>query len=277
MHSDYIKKSIPAGISKSNREKLTILHRGANGPFTIHEASILLDMNPTRTRRFLAYLASRGWLSRVRQGLYVTVPLEATYPNEWREDPWIIATKAFEPCYIGGWSACEHWGFTEQIFRTVAVFTAYNARSRDYVIQETPFRLKTLPREKLFIGTLNVWRHETKVQVSDPSRTLVDILSFPEIGGGMRHIAKVVASYFEGEHRDDKLLLEYASYLGNRTIFKRLGYLIETLRLESPELLAECFKNVSSGNTFLDPSVHAKGHLIRRWNLWINVQIDREA
>ena len=156
MHSDYIKKSIPAGISKSNREKLTILHRGANGPFTIHEASILLDMNPTRTRRFLAYLASRGWLSRVRQGLYVTVPLEATYPNEWREDSWIIATKAFEPCYIGGWSACEHWGFTEQIFRTVAVFTAYNARSRDYVIQETPFRLKTLPREKIFIGTLIV-------------------------------------------------------------------------------------------------------------------------
>jgi len=103
----------------------------------------------------------------------------------------------------------------------------------------------------------------------------VDILSFPELGGGMRHIAEVVASFFEGEHRDDEQLLEYANLLGNRTIFKRLGYLLETLRLEAPELLAACLKNVSSGYTFLDPSVRAKGYLIRRWNLWINVQIDR--
>jgi predicted transcriptional regulator of viral defense system len=277
MRKNYTNENIPAGISISNRKKLTVLHRGTKGPFTIKEASDLLNMNHTQTRRFLAYLASRGWLSRIRHGLYITVPLEAINPREWQEDPWVVATKVFTPCYIGGWSACEHWGLTDQIFRTIAVFTAYNARHRNPIIQGTPFRLKILPREKLLFGTRNVWRRESKVQVADPSRTLADILSYPEIGGGIRHVANIFTSYFEGEHRDDEMLLNYALKLGNRTIFKRMGFLLEILNLESPELHDACLKNISSGYTFLDPSVRAKGHLVRRWNLWINVHIAREA
>ena len=32
------------------------------------------------------------------------------------EDPLVIAEKLFSPCYVGGWSAAEYWGITEQIF-----------------------------------------------------------------------------------------------------------------------------------------------------------------
>ena len=36
-----------------------------NGPFSVQEASEALSFPTTRTQRFLAYLAERGWLARV--------------------------------------------------------------------------------------------------------------------------------------------------------------------------------------------------------------------
>ena len=61
---------------------------------------------------------------RVCRGLYAPIPLDAISPSEWREDPWVIAVKLFGPdYYIGGWTACEHWSFTEQIFMDTVVVT----------------------------------------------------------------------------------------------------------------------------------------------------------
>ena len=45
--------------------------------------------------------------------------------------------------------------------------------------------------------------------VSDPSRTIVDVLDDPSLGGGIRNVADVLREYFQGEHRDDELLVEY--------------------------------------------------------------------
>jgi hypothetical protein len=45
------------------------------------------------------------------------------------------------PCYIGGWSACAHWGLTEQVFRTLLVVTARRVRHRDVEIQGLPLHL----------------------------------------------------------------------------------------------------------------------------------------
>jgi len=60
-------------------------------------------------------------LSRIRRGLYVAVPLDARRSGEWVEDAWVVADRVFSPCYIGGWSACEYWDLTDQVFRTILV------------------------------------------------------------------------------------------------------------------------------------------------------------
>jgi predicted transcriptional regulator of viral defense system len=101
------------GIDQGNRDLLERLHRGLKGPFTPAEAAKILKLDLRRTWRFLSYLSSRGWLSRVRSGLYSTVPLSGRIrPSEWREDPWVVARSVFSPCYVGGFSACEHWSLT---------------------------------------------------------------------------------------------------------------------------------------------------------------------
>lgn len=272
MRVHYNNPTQPGGISCKNRELLTTLARSVRGPFTVQEGKQLLRFTDRRTRRFLAYLVARGWLARVRTGVYVVSPMDITNPNEWREDPWIVATKSLAPCYIGGWSACEHWGLTEQIFREIVVFTTRRVRNRVLSIQETTFRIRHIPPAKLF-GTRVVWRKQIRVAISDPSRTLADILDDPSLGGGMKHVAGMVAAYFRGASRDDKTLMQYIAKLGNRTIHKRLGYLVEALSLNAKSIADYCRSKMSSGITFLDPSTGKRGHILRRWNLLINIDI----
>jgi predicted transcriptional regulator of viral defense system len=207
--------------------------------------------------------------------MYAPVPLEATDPGEWRADPWLVAARVFEPCYIGGWSACEHWGLTEQLFRELLVVTAQPQRTSLVRLQGTDFHVVVRQPEALF-GTRPAWRGRARVNVSDPSRTVVDILDDPPIGGGIRHVADVLAEYFGSEHRNDDQLVEYTARLGNRTVFKRLGYLLEALKIDAPELIAACLERKSAGISDLDPSIDAKGKIRKRWNLRVNARIHAE-
>ena len=260
------------GISEKNRKILTTLHRGTSGPFTPREAAVVLNLDISRVQRFLAYLANAGWLTRIRRGLYTTVSLDVIEPAVWQEDPWIIAAKVFSPFYIGGWSACEYWGLTDQVFKEIVVISSRTIRLRRTEIQGVPFYIKTVGRDKIF-GTETVWRGQTRASVSDPARTIVDILDDPKIGAGIRHITDIIKAYRMHERRDDSLLLEYAHKLGNRTIFKRLGYLLEVMKMDDAALIGECHKAISAGTSLLDPSAPRKGRFVRKWNLRINVAL----
>jgi predicted transcriptional regulator of viral defense system len=262
----------PEGINRENRARLERLHRELPTAFDVADAAAVLDLDAEHTRRLLRYLARRGWLSRIRRGLYVAVPLDTRRPGEWVEDPWVVAERVFSPCYVGGWSACEHWDLTEQVFRTVLVVTAKKVRDREPVIQGTPYRVTVRTKDKLF-GTEPVWRDQVRVQISDPTRTTVDILDDPTLGGGMRTVADVVYEYFASAHRNDALLVEYGDQLGNRAVFKRLGFLMEHLGVDSPELIHACLERRSTGFASLDPSVDARGRIVRRWGVRVNVTL----
>ena len=68
--------TVPSGgLEGPNRALLGQLHRGTSGPFKVAEAAEVLKLPRERARRLLAYLAGRGWLSRVSHGVYTTVPL----------------------------------------------------------------------------------------------------------------------------------------------------------------------------------------------------------
>lgn len=258
------------GISSKNRRLLASLYRSMASPFTTGEAAAHLSLTIPRTHRLLAHLAEGGWLVRVCRGLYAPVPLDASDPGAWQEDPWIVAAKLFGPnYYIGGWTACEHWSLTEQIFLDTIVITTRNKRNKNPIIQGLPYRLKRVPDSKVF-GTHLVWRERTRVNISDPSRTLIDILDDPSLGGGIRQVAEVADAYFGGEYRDDERLADYVDQAGNRVVFKRLGYLLETLGIRAPRLLQTCEASVSSGISRLDASLPDQGPVAWRWKLRVN-------
>ena len=275
MRNEYTNVS-SGGISKRNRVLLDTLNREVKNPFRISDAVSILKLPVHKITRLAAYWVSRGWLTRIKKGLFITVPLGAINPAERKEDSWLVAAAIFGPCYIGGWSACEHWGFTDQIFADIVVFTSRKVRHKINNIHGTVYIVRNIKDEKIF-GTKPVWRGQTKVNVSDPSRTLVDILSEPYLGGGIRNVASIVKEYFSGEDRDELKLLSYISKLGNGTVYKRLGYILEFLKIDSPKLIKACRNGMTLGYSWLDPNLPKKGAMLRRWNIYINALIESKG
>lgn len=259
------------GISGTGRTLLRRLTR-ARKLFTVSEAAAITGLDRRVAARLLAHWASKGWLRRLRRGLYAPVPMDADPGATNVADAWAVLSRVFEPCYIGGWSACEHWGLTEQLFRTIVIVTSKRVAARKGEIAGASYLAKKVGAELLF-GTRRVWREGLAVEVSDPDRTVVDVLDSPEIGGGIRHVASVVASYFRSDHRKERQLLDYGVRLGNRAVFKRLGFLIEQLGIDAPQTTAFCLRKVSKGYSALDPTGPRRGRLVRRWNLRLNVRI----
>ncbi len=76
-------------------------------------------------------------------------------------------TRAFAPAYIGGWSAAEHWGLTEQLFRSTFVVTAGSVRTTTSTLLGAEFRLVRVPPERV-ASVPSAWRGAVKVNGGEP-------------------------------------------------------------------------------------------------------------
>ena len=256
-----------SGLGKLDRERLSAVMRGTKGTITNEQAARVMGLGQTDASKLLARWCKKGWLSRVARGLYVPVPLEAERSDLPLDDPWLVAVSLYSPCYIGGWSAAEHWDLTEQIFRTTVVMTTTRPRNRKPVLKGAAFWVSTIAPEKMF-GLKTVWHGSVKVSVSDPSRTMVDMLSDPQLGGGIRSVQDMFRNYLASDAKNLGQLMEYAERLGNGAVFKRLGFLLEANSPQEAEAIERCRSNLTMGNARIDLKMPAEA-LVVRWRLWV--------
>ena len=255
------------GIGIKSRERLARVLRKTGGAISPSDVAAILTISNAQASKLLSFWANQGWVKRVHRGLYIPVPLDSLTEEIAPEDPWIIAERLFSPCYIGGWSAAEHWDLTEQIFSSVMVFTIRRPRQREQDAGGVRFHLRTTS-ESHFFGLKTVWRGKIKVQVSDPSRTIIDFLDNPRVGGGIRNITDHFNNYLKSKHRNIDELLNFAKLIGNATVFKRLGFLLERYQPEETAAVEECLRHLPEGNSKLDPDLPKDG-LITKWKLWV--------
>lgn len=259
-----------SGLGKLDRERLSAVMRGMKGTITNASAADIMGLDQSNASKLLARWCKKGWLSRVARGLYVPVPLEAERADLPLEDPWLVAVSLYPPCYIGGWSAAEHWDLTEQIFRTTVVMSTTRPRNRKPMFKGAAFWVSTIASEKMF-GLKTVWRGTVKVQVSDPSRTILDMVSDPQLGGGIRSVQDMFRNYLNSDAKNLGQLMDYADRLGNGAVFKRLGFLLETNVPQETESIERCLRNLTMGNARIDPKMPADA-LVGRWRLWVPSQ-----
>jgi len=243
------------------------LLREGGDVLTVENAARILGMGTEDAAKALARWCKQGWLSRIKRGVYVPVPVESISRDRALEDDWVIIPELFGPAYVGGWSAAEHWDLTEQVFRDICVFTTRPVAKRHQVIHTIPFVATHIAPDQQF-GTKTVWKKDKKLLVSDPSRTIVDMLSNPWAGGGIEHVIDCFKTYIRSPQFNPQQLVEYAERLGNAAVFKRLGYLAERLLDGDDFLVTACKSRLSKGNAQLDPAI--KGDkLITRWRLFV--------
>lgn len=255
------------GKSSKSRQRLSKLLREGGELFSVDRAAEILKVTNEEAAKSLARWQNQGWLKRIKRGTYASVPLEANDTRQILEDAWVLVPELFEPAYIGGWSAAEHWDLTEQIFKDICIFTSRPVARKRQTFQNTPFVVSHIPNKNQF-GTKTIWRKGRKILVSDPERTIIDMLSDPRAGGGIQHVIDCLREYFKSSSPKENLLLEYAVRLGNGAVFKRLGYLSSQMIGEDHPITLGCKSHLTTGNAKLDPG--QKGEkLITKWRLLI--------
>jgi predicted transcriptional regulator of viral defense system len=248
----------------TSRSRLAAVLRKSGDLVTVDDVVATLAVTRPVAAKTLARWGQQHWLKRLRRGLYAPVPLALSADEQVLEDPWTLVPELFDPAYIGGATAAHHWDLTEQLFRTVFVYTARPIRRTELAVQETVFQLRHIPSNRIF-GTKNIWRGRAKIQISDLHRTIIDVLDDPSAGGGIRHVEDCLRAYLLHKDANTHRLIEYGDKLGNGAVFKRLGFLGERLNAP-PELASACLERLTAGNAKLDPELESP-RLVRRWSL----------
>ena len=267
MNIKYSKEGTLAGLGKLERASLSQLWRDTKTTITPNEAAKIWQLNPVQAAKRLAWFNKKGWLERIRQGVYIAVPLDSLTSDIVPEEPFVIATQVFSPCYIGGVNAANYWDLTEQLFRTVTVMTEKIVINRKPILAGTEYILHTL-KPQYFYGLKTVWLDGVKVKISDPTRTLIDMLMFPDFCGGLGFIVDALNNYLKSDMKNIELFIEYLKKAPNGAALKRLGFLLELKFPEEQGLIEYCAQNLTTGYAKLNPAQPCE-KLVTKWRVWV--------
>jgi len=256
------------GLSKKESFLLAELARQDKNIFTVKQAKKILNEEPYVT---LHSLKEKKWILGIKAGLYAIVPLDIGVrgADSFIVHDFIIASHLVRPYYIGFWSALNYHGLSDQI--PSSVFIATQKAKKPLTVLNTEFVFVQLNKERFF-GVEKTEIDRGKINISNINKTIADCLDHPEHSGGIEEIARSI--YFSHKELDFKKIKQYAFKMRNIAILKRLGYVLEKIKID--EGYKDTFKDVklTKGYPKLDTIGRAKGKYNERWKLLINVEID---
>lgn len=265
-----VTENVRMGLTARESQLLSSMAEEGQTIFSLQDVMDRLNCPYKSAKVLVKNLAKKRWIILLSRGKYLIVPLSAGIRSQYTEHEFVIASHLVNPYYIGYWSALNHHGLTEQIPFTVFVVTTKRLKGR--WLLNTEYKFITLV-DKKFFGFEEVTVANHSVNISDREKTIVDCLDHPEYSGGMSEVAKSVWSAREDANFEK--MVDYALRMGNKTILKRLGFLVDLLELALDHKIVERMRsNISEGFSPLDPTGKREGKHLTRWNLQVNVSED---
>jgi len=227
--------------------------------FTIEDAEQLGYANKSVLKVILSRLEKNGWIERIEKGKYIVIPLGAE-KGKYTLHEFVLGSYLVDPCIISYWSALNYYGFTEQIPRTVFIQTTSRKKHQEVTIFGIPYKIIKIKEEKIF-GIEKAWFEDTKINLTNREKTIIDCLDKPQYAGGIIEVAKALRT----EEYDKKTLVKYAKKINNTGVIRRLGYICEFLQIpiHLPEIKTRNYLK-------LDPTLPKSNELNAKWNLIIN-------
>ena len=235
----------------------TLTQRGKS-IFSITEAMEIYGKNRFSTVDFLSDLVGRGILARVKAGVYLLL-------QAGNENTQLINSYAY---FISHYSAMRIHGMTTHPLNNV--FLTALKRKRKKTLSDITYDFIYSKKEH-FWGDENYWAtKQERVRVSDLERTLLDGFDRPEFCGGVTDVARGL--WAVQKKIDFKKLRQYAIRFRTKAAVKRLGFVLETLKL-APDGLLELSKIIKEARGYidLDPQGPQEGKLLKRWHLRVNL------
>lgn len=270
MHLKYNKNQ--AGIGQTERFALDALSRLNRAVIRAKDLENALGYKHAIANLVLSRLAKKGWLQRLKSGVYRIIPLGSENVDAIPENAWSIAMELFTPCYLTGWTAAEHWELTEQIFNSIVVFTAQKQRKKNIAVAGLQYQTKLISEKEIF-GIKKIWLNNTPILIADIHRTIIDSLDDPNVGGGGRHMIDMVKTYLQNKDASADRLFEYAKKLNHTVVFKRLGLIAEKIMHLPDTFLDKLHAKIKTGIILLDPHGPRTGPIITRWGIRINIPL----
>jgi predicted transcriptional regulator of viral defense system len=240
--------------------------------FTLQEAySLFSDLSEIQIRVQIKRMADEGLLMRVQDGVYYMIPYEQnseTFMPDWH----LLAEPLVQgDYYIGYYSALQiHQLITQPSLKEQIVINK-RIKPSEKTIKGVKFQF-VYHNEKHFFGYKKVWIDNfNKVFCSDLEKTLIDCLYKPDYAGGIVEVAKAI--FMAKDKIKYDILLKYTIQFNSQVVIKRLGYLLELLKIETP-ITETLQKKRSNAIALLDTETPKNGKILTRWSIQQNVDIE---
>jgi predicted transcriptional regulator of viral defense system len=235
----------------------------------------LAQLGPTNPRNItllLAYHQREGRLLQVRRGLYAVVPKGSVLPSA-QPDHYLLASNLQEDAVLAYRSALDFHQNTLPVRSICTYLTRHTPRTFTYRGTlyrpvHPPAALIRSDRDKMGIKTFE-WM-TALIRVTQPERTLVDILDRPDLCGRWAEIWQDLTCFVTMDLMDLDFVVRYALVLENATTIARVGYFLEQHRetgSADETILCRLEKGKPRSKHYLERSHRVDAHFIKRWNL----------
>jgi predicted transcriptional regulator of viral defense system len=231
----------------------------------VHE--LFSGMDPHELNRLSSSLASKGYLHRVRRGLYLVQAEPSKRPVI--ADPVALGQALFGG-YIGFSSALRIFGLIE--YEPFTVFSVTRKLSRQTRIGEYLFKAVAMGRRAY--GT-TFWKG---VYVSTPAKTIFDCFVSPQYAGGYANLAR--AAYECSAMMEPRFdWREFLAYFDDASpsLCARSGFVLDVIRREAggiPAHVVSSLRERVGNNTRLVPGGPSGGHYVKQWKVLDNLGRD---
>lgn len=158
----------------------------------------------------ISRLQKRGLLKRITRNKYTSSG----------KSIYTIATNLYIPSYLSFWSASQYLGCTEQILNTVQVATT--RRRKDILFENYRIKFVVLAKRHFF-GFRKILTSEGPIFIAEPEKLCIDALLRPKEMGNFEEIIKLL----NGVQINTNKMVEYLRIIGNTSLSKRMGFLME--------------------------------------------------
>jgi predicted transcriptional regulator of viral defense system len=194
--------------------------------FTIDEAREALNSTGNTLRKRLCELATRGYLSQIRQGMYRLMNPEAPLANA---SPLVIASKLTPFCYIGFRTALKYHVTGEIPIPGEVAYVVSSTKFNGFEYEGVPYYWCQSP-DPYGLDTHLITDEglEYPVLVTNFEKTLVDCLKRPQHGMPLSEL--IAFAYRHDNPPDLARLFTYACDEEVAAVFNKVGYFLELMQ-----------------------------------------------
>jgi predicted transcriptional regulator of viral defense system len=260
-------------ISKQSNKILTFFNEKDRDCFDFELAKKALPKSKdSALRELLSDMTRRGLLMRVKRGLYYIIPYEQN-PETFMPDWHLLAEYLVQDAkyYIGYYSALQIHNLITQPSLKEQIVVSKQIRPSTLIVKDVPFQF-IYHNEKHFFGTKKIWvDHFNKVICSDLEKTIIDCLFKPDYSGGIVEIARAI--YISRDKIRFNTLLEYAIKFNSQAVIKRLGFILELLKIETT-IIEGLQKLKTNSIVLLDTELPKSGKIKTKWSIQQNIELE---